>query len=135
MQVCVCVCVPSLFHSPQLVTVLCAWFRFVFTFLRASFEKNFYAHRTMDMDSGQRTAATLPMMMMMMATTVSAQCQSRASPHCHHAFRQAVGRETGFKMRRRWRWRCAAPRMYLDKQTGQRATKTSAKQQRVCHDR
>lgn len=39
--------------------------------------------------------------------------------------------ETGLKMRRRWRWRCAAARMYLDKQTGQRATKTSAKQQMI----
>lgn len=114
----------------RLVTVLCACFRFVFTFLRASYEKNFYAHRTRkqrgdhveddddddDNDGNNREIS---------------QCQSSpvelhmgASPLCHHAPSMAMGR-------------CAATRMYLDKQTGQRAThqhthtrKTSAKRQR-----
>lgn len=96
----------------RLVTVLCACFRFVFTFLRASYEKNFYAYRTRkqrgghdddDNDGNNREIS---------------QCQSSpvklhmgASPHCHHAPSMAMGR-------------CAATRMYLDKQTGQRATHT-----------
>lgn len=100
-----CVCLHSLSFPPpcthwhtQLVTVLCAWFRFVFTFLRASIEKNFYAQRTMDMNCGQGGAGNGQQRrcrwwwwwwwrQQQWDPSASPELHG-ASPHCHHALRQ-----------------------------------------------